>query len=41
MKRRAIQQTAQAAFWILATCLLYLALAGPATLAKLIFGSPA
>jgi hypothetical protein len=41
MRRRTIQQTARAAFWILATCLVYIGLAVPPTLAKLIFGSPA
>ena len=40
MRRRAIQQAAQAVFWILATCLAYAVLAVPPTLAKLIFGSP-
>ncbi|MFB9715602.1 hypothetical protein [Arthrobacter methylotrophus] len=39
--RQGLRRTAQAAFWILATCLLYFALAIPSTLAKLIFGSPA
>jgi hypothetical protein len=41
MMRRAVQRSAQAGFWILATCLLYIVLAVPPTLAKLIFGSPA
>jgi hypothetical protein len=38
--RRAVQWTVQGAFWILAGCALFIALALPATLAKLVFGSP-
>ncbi|WP_259678324.1 hypothetical protein [Arthrobacter oryzae] len=40
MMRRAIQRTAQAAFWILASSLLCIAISVPAILNKLIFGSP-
>jgi hypothetical protein len=40
MMRRAVQQAVQHLFWILVTCAAYLWLALPATLCKLIFGSP-
>jgi hypothetical protein len=40
MIRRAVQRTAQAAFWTLAGVLLCLVMALPTTLVKLVFGSP-
>jgi hypothetical protein len=40
MIRRAVQRAAQAVFWTLAGVLLCLVMALPATLVKLVFGSP-
>ncbi|MFS0717577.1 hypothetical protein ABC337_11500 [Arthrobacter sp. 1P04PC] len=40
MRARTVQRAAHAAFWTLATCVVYIFLAVPPTLARLIFGSP-